>query len=109
GLAETALNAGPGAVVLADKSPGWRAHDAEQVLYIERYGGLKPLRRLIKARAVHRFVSRRPTIICDSWKSLEYLSPLDAPITVLAHGDKFPARPSQMKTKRITKTLAKAS
>jgi phosphatidyl-myo-inositol dimannoside synthase len=77
---------------------------------VSRFGGFKPLRRWLKARAIGR-AARAPGVkgvFADSWKSAELLGRLGVPLVVLAHGMEFPAVPSPGKRARIAKSLAKA-
>jgi phosphatidyl-myo-inositol dimannoside synthase len=109
GLAD-ALNArGKDVVVFADRA---RASDADfQAPYpVRRFGGFKPLRRWLKARAVAAAARSAGVegVFADSWKSVELLGPLRAPIAVFAHGMEFPANPTEGKRARITRSLAKA-
>lgn len=109
GLADALAASGKQVVVFAD-----RAHEngpeIKAAYTIHRFGGFKPLRRRLKARAVAKAVrsGRVEGIFADSWKSIERLPKLDVPIVVLAHGMEFPANPTSGKQGRIVRALAKA-
>ncbi len=102
-------------VVYADT---WRGkpgpwYDSQQVFQTIRTGGLKPLRRRLKAKRINLALKRqnhlRPVILADTWKSLEYLNTSQSATTVcLAHGSEFPRAPSVHKRERIATALAKA-
>ena len=77
---------------------------------LSRFGGPKPLRRWLKARAVAE-AARQPGVrglFADSWKSIETLPALKVPIVVLAHGAEFPVAPSLAKRRRIERALSRA-
>lgn len=107
GLARALTAAGEDVWVFADGKDGGAA-----ALYrVARYGGPKPIRRWLKARAVAR-AGRGPGVtgvFADSWKSLEALPALPVPIVMLAHGAEWPTDPSPSKRRRIERATAKAS
>ena len=109
GLAQTLATCGATVTVYADACPN--AKDTDIPFAIRRFSGLKPLRRWRKAvagreMAIRHRVSR---IFCDSWKSLEYLSPPPSvQVTVFAHGTEYPLSPSPRKRERILSSLRKA-
>lgn len=76
---------------------------------IRRFGGLKPLRRRLKALAAAGRAKGVDAIFADSWKSVELLAPPAAPLIVLAHGMEFPPEPRPAKAARIRAALAKAT
>jgi phosphatidylinositol alpha-1,6-mannosyltransferase len=110
GLARSAAERGLSPTVMADASTGWQAHDAAAGYAIVRHGGLKPLRRLLKARAVNRAIAAgEPSVVfCDSWKSLEHLATGRVPVVVFAHGMEFPPDATAGKKARIARAFAKA-
>ena len=80
---------------------------------INRFGGLRPLLRWRKARAVAARISKGSVraIVTDTWKSLELLLPRSLAHTrvfCLAHGSEFLARPGSIKERRMIACLAKA-
>lgn len=91
-----------------------QAFDQQQPYQIYRFGGLKPVRRRWKGLRLTKSVrqgSSGNVILCDTWKSLEYLpSSLkqSARILCLAHGMEFPDNSTPQKRKRIEKAFAKA-
>jgi phosphatidyl-myo-inositol dimannoside synthase len=108
GLAEALQASGQQVMVLAD---GARATgSAAQGLDIRRFIGPKPVRRRLKAWAVHRLLAGGQVtgLFADSWKSAELVKPGPVPLVVLAHGMEFPSSPSRAKAARITAALAKA-
>ena len=94
------------------KQPNTLEFDRQQIFPIVRFGGMKLLRRLRKARALSQAVaSTGGIILCDSWKSLELISDAvrqSAKIICLAHGMEFPADGSDKKKSRIARILSKA-
>jgi phosphatidylinositol alpha-1,6-mannosyltransferase len=105
GLADALHASGREVVVFAD---GARNFTAPYV--VKRFVGLKPLRRRIKAWAVARATRSGQVegVFADSWKSVELLPEIAAPIAVLAHGMEFPAAASPGKRTRIARAFAKA-
>ncbi|MCR0982938.1 glycosyltransferase family 4 protein [Roseomonas populi] len=112
GMAGALADGGREVLVLADhirgrglKEPGWPPG-----LELRRFGGPRPLRRVLKALAARRALARRPVeaVIADSWKSLEVLPRPRVPTLVLAHGMEFPRDLSARKRGRIEGALAKA-
>lgn len=109
---------GDSVVVFADASHevGAVGFDKRQSFAVNRFGGLKPLRRLRKAWAVQKAMQKQPgVVICDTWKSLELLQPEpwqqkhpQAKILCLAHGMEFPDGAKADKVKRVQQALAKA-
>jgi len=91
-----------------------QAFDQQQPYQIHRFGGLKPIRRRRKSLHIAKDVSQKPSnniILCDTWKSLEYL-PVSlkqcSRILCLAHGMEFPDNSTPQKRGRIEKAFAKA-
>ena len=111
GLARSATRCGMPVTVVADSTAGSEEHDAAQAYRIVRYGGPKVLRRPLKARAVSRMAAAEPDaiLICDTWKSLEYLAPCNVPTLVFAHGMELPPDASARKRSRIARTLGTAT
>ena len=110
GTAESIAKAGHDVAVLADGDKSAQHWDSEtQAPYhIERFGGIKFLRRRRKLKRLNQIVGERPVkaIFADSWKSLELLSSYDCPIVVWAHGNEFSQ--TSKKHKRIYNALLKA-
>jgi len=108
GLADALHASNKDVVVFADRAHEDAVFDAPYA--VKRFGGFKPLRRRLKARAVASAVRRArvETVFADSWKSAELLPELDAPLAVLAHGMEFPANPDAAKRARIARAFAKA-
>jgi phosphatidylinositol alpha-1,6-mannosyltransferase len=111
GLAKSATECGLPVTVLADSSWGWQAHDAAAEFSVVRYGGIKPLRRLMKARGVGRAIATgAPSFLfCDSWKSVERVETGCMPTLVFAWGMEFPPNPGALKKARIAAAFSKAS
>lgn len=116
GLALTARAAGHDVAVYADSdqaAESWDGADGAN-LVISRFGGVKPVRRWLKARAVLAHLrGGSARLIVDSWKSLEpidgaRLKATGARVVCLAHGMEFPAAPKKRKRARILAALAKA-
>ena len=77
---------------------------------IKRFGGLKPIRRWLKGRAVRQLAKehKATALIADSWKSLEQIGKLDLTTLVLAHGNELQEAPNSAKGMRIKKALNRA-
>lgn len=117
GLVGALQDAGKSVCVLADhiRSKSARASAIHQD-QIERFGGIRPLRRWLKRRRAATLLNQGAVeaVIADSWKSLEALPDLSRlakkiPVLALAHGMEFPARLSASKSRRIKQALQKAS
>ncbi|MDQ3564507.1 MAG: glycosyltransferase family 4 protein [Pseudomonadota bacterium] len=108
GLADAVHGSDEAVAVYADRAHTDAADPAPYA--VKRFGGFKPLRRQLKAYAVANAVRAQNVkgLFADSWKSVELLPTLSAPIAVLAHGMEFPAAPSASKRARIVNALAKA-
>ena len=109
GLARALSDDGAMVTVFADAHP--KADDTNMSFEIRRFGGIKFLRRRRKAVAGREAATRHGVsrIFCDSWKSLEHLSPPPTvPVTVFAHGTEYPLSPSRRKRQRIASALARA-
>ncbi|MBB5514453.1 phosphatidylinositol alpha-1,6-mannosyltransferase [Rubricella aquisinus] len=105
GLAEHIAKAGHDTLVFADGKPD--AQDARLPYKIRRFAGLKPLRRVLKARAI-KATPGITALYADSWKSLERLpNRLPYPVIVYAHGNEYPE--DGRKAARIRAALSKAT
>ena len=79
---------------------------------VERFGGMRPLRRWLKRRRAAQLIATGQVhaVIADSWKSLETLPDLPKlPVLVMIYGMEFPAHLSQSKQQRIRSALARAT
>lgn len=99
--------------VYADVSTSKDAEfDRAQSFPIRRYGGLKPLRRWIKARAITRQAAssgQNGVLLTDSWKSLELVGRKHfRRVVCLVHGTEIPVQPSAAKLRRLHNSFAKA-
>ncbi len=98
-------------LVLADgKSDAREYGKASNAAYdVQRFAGLKPLRRRKKAQAIKTMCQTHNVsqIICDSWKSAELLSnAIKVPVLAYAHGNEYPLGAQGVKKKdRIAKAL----
>jgi len=96
--------------VFADRAQTRQAEEKSSY-DIRRFGGIKPLRRWLKARAIKKFIDRNTDhpnwIIADSWKSLEQLE-TRCPTLVLAHGNELLVDQKSDRGKRIKKAFEKA-
>lgn len=110
GLADTLHAKGHSILVFADHVHTRDAVERATPYPVRRFGGLKPLRRWLKARAVAATLRTNEVegVFADSWKSAELLPPLSVPLAILVHGTEIPVQPSASKRERIAKTLARA-
>ncbi|MEX2524546.1 MAG: glycosyltransferase family 4 protein [Gammaproteobacteria bacterium] len=112
GLAGALNRRGHNLVVFADRRRDTARPEPAFPWPVKRFGGPRPWRRRAKARSIHRLLRRAEVthIICDSWKSLESLSPpAGLPVLCLVHGMEIPQNPSAGKRRRIETSLAKAA
>ncbi|MBI2802391.1 MAG: glycosyltransferase family 4 protein [Gammaproteobacteria bacterium] len=110
GLAASLAAAGERVAVYADRLRANGANDFHPPYALERFGGIRPWRRRVKARAIAKACRKHPVrgVFADSWKSVELLPALPVPIAVLAHGMEFPLHPSPRKRQRICRALSRA-
>jgi phosphatidylinositol alpha-1,6-mannosyltransferase len=110
GLADALSAEGKEILVFADRIHTRDAVERTTRYSVRRFGGMRPLRRLFKARAVAAAVraNRVEGVFADSWKSGELLATLAVPVSVLVHGTEIPLAPSTSKRRRIERTLARA-
>jgi phosphatidylinositol alpha-1,6-mannosyltransferase len=95
--------------VFADATRGAQAFDATlNGVTVRRFGGPRPLRRLHKAFAAHRWLATTDCkgIFCDSWKSIDLQPRPRVPVVVLAHGNEYLAK-GWRRRRRVTKALRK--
>jgi phosphatidylinositol alpha-1,6-mannosyltransferase len=86
GMAEGMAMSGRDILVLADGPIN--KTDNLQKYKIKRFNAWKPIRRVSKAKYIKNICKREKieAIYADSWKSIQYLKLVDAPVYVLAHG-----------------------
>jgi phosphatidylinositol alpha-1,6-mannosyltransferase len=107
GLADALAAKGERLVVFADEA---RSREAFARPYeIRRFGLVRPLRRRLKRQAIARASceSAFDGVFADSWKSVEAIPPIAAPIAALAHGMELPVDASSRKARRIAAALAR--
>lgn len=118
GLAKELAAAGRDVLVYADahKDAGEFDPTVGDLYAIRRFGGLKPLRRRLKARAANKLIRSGEVegVFADSWKSLEMLAGSTvkqacSPVVVWAHGNEYPLTPDASKRKRIRTALSVAT
>jgi phosphatidylinositol alpha-1,6-mannosyltransferase len=96
--------------VFADSAKGDNKHDLNQPFDVARFSGFKPIRRRKKAFNVQKQMIQNNVLICDSWKSLEFISPnSNVQIICLSYGTELPNKPTQKKLHRISSALSKAN
>lgn len=110
GLADTLSAQGRDVSVFADRIHVRDVPERSTPYPVRRFGGPRPLRRWLKARAVAAAVraGKVEGVFADSWKSAELLPPLSVPLAVLVHGTEIPVAPSASKRARIERTFARA-
>jgi phosphatidylinositol alpha-1,6-mannosyltransferase len=110
GLADHLSLAGLDVEVFADHVRARGIGDLRRPYPIHRFGSIRPLRRLMKRRAISRagLSSGVLGIFADSWKSVPATPAGVAPLAVLAHGTEFPLEPSPAKARRINAALRRA-
>ena len=113
GLATALAAEGHGVEVFADRIRSGRPEFAAPGVALRRFGGPRPLRRLLKQLAIARALRSGPpaAVIADSWKSVAALprGAGAAPLLVLAHGMEFPPGITPAKAARIRAALARAT
>ena len=118
GLVQALHEAGKTVHVLADRirtKSAARGFD-DQGQDIERFGGMRPVRRWLKRRRAAQLLrqGKITAVIADSWKSLETLPALEKfgkslPVLVLIHGMEFSHEMPVSKQRRIKRALDKAT
>lgn len=113
GLATALAAEGHVVEVFAGRIRSGRAELSTPDFVLRRFGGPRPLRRLLKRLAITRALRSGPpaAVIADSWKSVSALpgGTGTAPLLVLAHGMEFPPDVAPGKAARIRAALARAS
>ncbi len=118
GLARELAAAGRDVLVFADAHKQADAFDSSirERYSIKRFGGVKPLRRRLKARAASQLIRNDEVdgVFADSWKSLEMLNravlrKAGTPVIVWSHGNEYPANPTPAKRRRIVAALSAAT
>ncbi|WP_270938343.1 glycosyltransferase family 4 protein [Falsiroseomonas oryzae] len=111
GLATALARHGLAVEVFADRIRSDRPELTDALFALRRFGGPRPLRRWLKRRVVAASLRAGPpaALVADSWKSVEALPRVAAPLLVLAHGMEFPPEPSARKAARIRAALARAT
>jgi phosphatidyl-myo-inositol dimannoside synthase len=110
GLADQLSLSGLPVEVFADHVRSAGAIELTRPYPIHRFGSIRPLRRVMKRRAIARVAANGGVagLFADSWKSIA-AAPADVgPIAVLAHGTEFPLEPSPDKALRINAALKRA-
>lgn len=109
GLAQAAASSEEVCVLADGKSDARDFDKASNAAYnVRRFGGVKPFRRRKKARVIKAMCQTHDVsqIICDSWKSAEFLSDnLNTPILAYAHGNEYPMGVKAQKKARIANAL----
>jgi phosphatidylinositol alpha-1,6-mannosyltransferase len=121
GLAASLAAEGHAVEVFADRIRSGRAELVAPGFALRRFGGPRPLRRLLKRMAIARALRGGPpaAVIADSWKSVAAM-PREVggalrrdvgatPLLVLAHGMEFPPDVSPGKAARIHAALLRAT
>jgi len=110
GLADHLSLAGLDVEVFADHVRAKGISEIRRPYPIHRFGSIRPLRRLMKRRAIARAGLSNGVLglFADSWKSITAAPAGAAPIAVLAHGTEFPLDPSPAKARRINAALRRA-
>lgn len=88
--------------------------DQHQGFPIHRFSGIKPWRRIKKARAILRYsidqTNTPAVLITDSWKSLELVETRHlSAVLCLAHGTEIPQQVSSSKSRRIRDAYSRAN
>jgi phosphatidyl-myo-inositol dimannoside synthase len=115
GLADALAARGHSIEVYCDAASAGAARkiDEARTYPICRFGGLRPLMRWQKARAVAKRIALGGVraVIVDTWKSLEHFSReslAGVRVLCLGHGSEFLTRPRSAKQRRMIECLAKA-
>lgn len=115
GLADALAARGHAIEVYCDAASARAARKIDQARSypIRRFGGLRPLMRWRKARAVAARIAQGGVraVITDTWKSLEYFSAASLEgvrVLCLGHGSEFLTVPRSGKQRRMIECLAKA-
>ena len=110
GLADHLSLAGFDVEVFADHVRAKGVPDLRRPYPIHRFGSIRPLRRLMKRRAIARAGLNGGVagLFADSWKSVAAAPTNATPLAVLAHGTELPLDPSPAKARRINAAFRRA-
>jgi phosphatidylinositol alpha-1,6-mannosyltransferase len=110
GLADHLSESGLDIQVFADHVRSRGAAPFQRPYPVHRFGSIRPLRRLMKRRAIAKEASdsRITGIFADSWKSVAAIPGDVGPVAVLAHGTEYPLDPAPEKARRINQALRRA-
>jgi phosphatidyl-myo-inositol dimannoside synthase len=110
GLADELSRGGESVEVFADRVRRAGAGELRRDYPIHRFGLWRPVRRLVKRRALAAVAGRAPLkgIFTDSWKRVAAVPWGVGPIVVLAHGNEIPREREGSKAERVREALARA-
>jgi phosphatidyl-myo-inositol dimannoside synthase len=110
GLADHLSESGLDIQVFADHVRSKGANPLQRRYPVHRFGSIRPLRRLMKRRAIAKLAIGGGVtgIFADSWKSVAAIPADVGPIAVLAHGTEYPLDPAPEKARRINQALRRA-
>jgi phosphatidyl-myo-inositol dimannoside synthase len=110
GLADELSRGGESVEVFADRVRRAGAGELLRDYPIHRFGLWRPVRRLMKRRALAAVAGRTPLkgVFADSWKSIAAVPQGVGPIVALAHGNEIPRDPKGSKADRVREALARA-
>ncbi len=108
-LADELARSGHGVEVFADRIRRVGVPELVRAYPLHRYGFLRPLRRILKRRALQDRVTKAPYtgVFADSWKSVAAIPDGSGPIVVLAHGNEIPRDAESTKARRVTYALSR--
>jgi phosphatidylinositol alpha-1,6-mannosyltransferase len=108
-LADELARNGDGVEVFADRIRRVGALELVRPYPLHRYGFLRPLRRILKRRALQERVAKAPYagVFADSWKSVAAIPDGAGPIAVLAHGNEIPRDAGSAKARRVSHALSR--
>ena len=96
--------------VFADRIRRVGALELARPYSIHRFGFWRPVRRIMKRRALQTAAAETPFagIFTDSWKSVAAIPEGTGPIAVLAHGNELPRDIASEKASRVRQALSRA-
>lgn len=109
-LADELARRGQGVDVFADRIRRVGALELARPYAIHRFGFWRPLRRIMKRRALQAAAVETPFagVFTDSWKSVAAIPDGIGPIAVLAHGNELPRDIASERAARVRQALGRA-
>lgn len=108
-LADELTRSGQGVEVFADRIRRLDAVAFARPYAVHRFGYWRPLRRIMKRRAIEAAAAAEPFagVFADSWKSVAAIPDRIGPIAVLAHGNELPREIGSARARRVRQAFGR--